>query len=1222
MKTPLYLLLPAWAICLHVSAQTLPTLCETQATMSVSICLDPPGCLIYTPQIQAGTPPYDFLWHDGSTGVNLVYTGPNIPANPCPVVTVTDFNGCVLVLSAVVWNSAAGLPDFLKPDSIFPNGAPYNFDLHLNDHPLAQEYLLVQAPAHGSVSLQPDGKGVYTPESGWCGPDYFRYTAQDTSSCGHGNTVNVSIFNGPCAQIFATRSDCSGACGGVAVFYQQGLLTAPLSFAWSNGDTSDTASGLCAGPVSLTVTDAGGNTTVYSADIPLAGIETVISGPLQICEYDQSALTPQVSSTTPGAVLSYEWSGPGVYASLKYQEVLNLYAGGNDTLSYQLIVRASDGCTDTTWHHIHAFPRPTADQPKYNTPLYAGDTLEIKIYVQNGTPPYSYTWVGPMGIQSNYTDLFWPDISPFADGLYRVSVTDANGCQVSRNVSVLVKDALDFSIKAYLGSNQPACKGSDVTLWFGATAWPVPIDKVVWTGPSGFYAEDYSPVIQDVQPGMAGFYKVQVYFGDVVLTDSVQLVVSDYSSSIVDYTAEAPTECLAPYDGKLTVTMSSPPPYVVSFTWGGSAVTYNTNPIVYNSALYGEWDINIQTNGCVVTGSVNIPYPNAPTWNIVHESCAGNDGAISIQSPDSLKVGWSGPGNFLAQGIHIDNLVPGIYKFGISDITTKCNFNGNTAEVLPYLQFDVTTIDTPTCYSTDGALQAIALGQATQPVSYSWNNGFTGNPNTGLGWGGYSVTMTDGAGCHKHKNVVLPPEHPCVGLVTGHVYFNTDCVCLADSNDYPLPQTRVCITKGSYKDCVYTDNTGYYELAFTEPGTYTLQAFHNNNYLQDACASQTITLDSIEQAPDVPLFKCGPAVQDLGLSISCWGATRPGFEQLTYLHVSNAGTLPFNDTALVQMQISPFLEADHFSPAPFFFDPSTGIVVWKLTKLAINGTMDLRVYSTVTGFIGDTVWNTASITLPGTDADMSNNSDFCERVITGSFDPNDKLVNPLGAGAGGQISPADTLLTYTIRFQNTGNDTAFTVVIRDTLDRAVFDLNSVRPLMSSHPFRLDVEGDHILVFTFSPIALPDSARSYLGSQGFVKFGIRLLSGLTDGAAVRNQAAIYFDYNAPVITNNTLNTVTGTAEPAHNVRQPRLTVQPNPTPGRLDLTLMAEQPLQQVWVRILEPTGRLMFNQPMAETGGTGRWTWSMDLSNYPSGVYIIQVQTDQGTATRKIVVAH
>jgi uncharacterized repeat protein (TIGR01451 family) len=141
--------------------------------------------------------------------------------------------------------------------------------------------------------------------------------------------------------------------------------------------------------------------------------------------------------------------------------------------------------------------------------------------------------------------------------------------------------------------------------------------------------------------------------------------------------------------------------------------------------------------------------------------------------------------------------------------------------------------------------------------------------------------------------------------------------------------------------------------------------------------------------------------------------------------------------------------------------------------------------------------------------------------VTASFDPNDKDARPEGFGADHVVHPG-TPLEYRIRFQNTGNDTAFLVVIRDTLSQA-FDFSSIEPRGSSHPFDFALIGDSILHFTFENILLPDSATNPLGSQGFIEFSVRPKKDLPLGTKVSNKAAIYFDHNLPVITNTVLRT---------------------------------------------------------------------------------------------------
>ncbi|MBP6389721.1 MAG: T9SS type A sorting domain-containing protein [Flavobacteriales bacterium] len=144
-------------------------------------------------------------------------------------------------------------------------------------------------------------------------------------------------------------------------------------------------------------------------------------------------------------------------------------------------------------------------------------------------------------------------------------------------------------------------------------------------------------------------------------------------------------------------------------------------------------------------------------------------------------------------------------------------------------------------------------------------------------------------------------------------------------------------------------------------------------------------------------------------------------------------------------------------------------------------------------------------------------------VIICSFDPNDKQVAPAGAGPYGVV-PLDTdELDYTIRFQNTGTDTAFHVVIRDQLS-SWLDESTLQVIGMSHPLTsLQIEPDRDVVFTFANILLPDSNSNEPASHGFIKYRIRPFAGIPNGTTIANTAAIHFDVNAPVITNTTLTT---------------------------------------------------------------------------------------------------
>ncbi len=139
----------------------------------------------------------------------------------------------------------------------------------------------------------------------------------------------------------------------------------------------------------------------------------------------------------------------------------------------------------------------------------------------------------------------------------------------------------------------------------------------------------------------------------------------------------------------------------------------------------------------------------------------------------------------------------------------------------------------------------------------------------------------------------------------------------------------------------------------------------------------------------------------------------------------------------------------------------------------------------------------------------------CQQNV-GSFDPNDKRAFPRGHGNENFIE-ANTEIEYIIRFQNTGTDTAFTVVIEDILSEYL-DITTIQPGASSHSYIFDIEDGRNMKFTFNNILLPDSIVNEAKSHGFVKFKVQQIPDNPIGTIIENKAAIFFDYNSPIITN--------------------------------------------------------------------------------------------------------
>lgn len=238
----------------------------------------------------------------------------------------------------------------------------------------------------------------------------------------------------------------------------------------------------------------------------------------------------------------------------------------------------------------------------------------------------------------------------------------------------------------------------------------------------------------------------------------------------------------------------------------------------------------------------------------------------------------------------------------------------------------------------------------------------------------------------------------------------------------------------------------------------------------------------------------------------------------------------------------------------------------------------------------------------------------CQQVI-GSFDPNDKQGFPAGVGPQHLIRE-NTDIEYLIRFQNTGTDTAFTVVVRDTLP-AVLDASRIRFGASSHTYELEKTADNVLIFKFNNIRLVDSFTNEPLSHGYLMFRIAQQPDLAYGTQIYNSAAIYFDFNPPVITNTTeheVGKVVGVSlskEPGRKAA-PQVTISPNPATAAAVLQLRGAGIENAPW-RLFDTAGRLCAEGRLDGT--------QMRLPYLPAGMLWLELRDGAGrTFFVKIVV--
>jgi len=276
---------------------------------------------------------------------------------------------------------------------------------------------------------------------------------------------------------------------------------------------------------------------------------------------------------------------------------------------------------------------------------------------------------------------------------------------------------------------------------------------------------------------------------------------------------------------------------------------------------------------------------------------------------------------------------------------------------------------------------------------------------------------------------------------------------------------------------------------------------------------------NISSNADLGLYPT-PGINDLRVILSENSRARPGFNTTQLLTYKNAGTTTLSGTITLLFDNN----LQFISSIPAETDIAANLLTWDYSNLSPNETRDIYIEYSLPSTVALATILTSDVTIEPVSGDFvpTDNVYILKQTARRAFDPNDKSVEPAGNLTLQNIHDEDSL-TYTIRFQNTGTDTAFTVKVTDTLSSKL-NTTSVETISSSHNYSFSIKNGNILVWTFENILLPDSTTNEVRSHGFIKYRIRPKNNLVIGDVINNSANIYFDFNEPVITNTAITRV--------------------------------------------------------------------------------------------------
>lgn len=424
--------------------------------------------------------------------------------------------------------------------------------------------------------------------------------------------------------------------------------------------------------------------------------------------------------------------------------------------------------------------------------------------------------------------------------------------------------------------------------------------------------------------------------------------------------------------------------------------------------------------------------------------------------------------------------------------------------------------------------------------------------------------------CSQNIYATVPDAGTNCGTISGSIYLDTIHNCVLDTSEPVFPYAAVVLTPGPYY--ASTNGTGTFS-AMVPFGTYNVNQIQFSQNYFPVCNSGTATINVVTPNATVSIGDSVNMQYDLSIGLTS-AVARPGFNLHYGITVRN-NSLITGTSPLITFNVDPslvFVSCSH----PY---TNLGGGIYTVQLGAIGGfqSAQISLYFTVPAStpIGSILSSNVSVADVISENIIGNNSASFSQLVFGSFDPNDKTVLPSNDPNNTYFVDIDSMFTYTIRFQNTGNDTAFSIRIVDSLSQWL-DINTLEIKAATHPFTWKLRGTGILEFNFDNILLPDSTTDEEASHGSVTYTIRPLNNVPLLSVIPNYAAIYFDFNNAVNTNTITSIIDITVGGNElNYSQPVLMV-PNPSGNFIKVLLKAGLQKDKFTLKIFNLQGQEVF----------------------------------------------
>jgi hypothetical protein len=655
--------------------------------------------------ITGGAQPYTFSWSNNATTQNLS----NLTAGTYTV-NATSADGRVITKSFTV-----NQPSVLNATAVVSNACygSNNGSINLSVSGGSSPYTYLWNNNSTSQDRNNLSAGTYS------------VVVTDNKGCSVTKTFTVTQPSAPLALSAAlTHVSCNGGDNGAIDLSVSGGA-GPYTYNWNlggsnsynnncynwwwwwcnnncnnnnNSASTQDVNGLEEGNYSVTVTDANGCTATgsYTINEPTAISVNVSKSNVTCKDGNNGTITLSVSGGT--APYSYNWGN-----NITTQNLNGLTAG-----NYNVTVTDSKGCTKSVSTSIS---QPSngmnISASVTNVSCKSSSTGSVNLSVNGGSSPYSYSWTGGATTQ---------DISNKPAGTYNVTITDHNGCSVTKTYTI-TEPATALSISAVVSN--VSCKGGDngaIDLSVAGGNGPYTYNWNLgssnssnnncynwwwWWCNNNCNNNNNTASTQDVNGLEEGNYSVTVTDANGCSVTASYTITEPTTALSVSGSVAQPT-CAAPTSGAITLTVSGGgSSYTYSWSNGSSWSNSNSNVTTKNRTglSAGNYTVKVtDNNGCTTTETFAV---NAPVSNI--SASISVSPTVTVTTGQSYTI-YKGYGQqYVTLSANVSGGNNG-YSFSWSPSTGCSNSNSASTTVSP----NSTTTYTVTITSSTGCTKTVS----------------------------------------------------------------------------------------------------------------------------------------------------------------------------------------------------------------------------------------------------------------------------------------------------------------------------------------------------------------------------------------------------------------------------------------------------------------------------------------------------------------------------------